>query len=99
MRVVNWFRRRTKRVVVPRLHTRGEASTSLNKVDFAELTPELEPFLAQAAYLQLTVFETLSDAVASAPTTEAKEEISRVAALSLAKHQGLVAELALLGKD
>jgi len=91
--VLNWFRRRKKRVVVPRLHTRGESSTSVNRVDLAELTPALVPFLAQAAYLQLTIFETLSEAVATAPSTESKEVVSCAAAFSLAKHHGLVSEL------
>ena len=99
MRVVNWFWRRKKRVVVPRLHSRGEGQASVNKVDLADLTPPLDEFLAQAAYLQLTTFETLSAAVASAPSTEAKETVSSVAALSLAKHQGLIAELARKSKD
>jgi hypothetical protein len=99
MRVVNWFRRQTKRVVVPRLHSRGETFANVNRVDVTELTPELEPFLAQAAYLQLTVFEILSAAVVDAPTTESKEIISRVAAFSLAKHHGLIAELTRRTKD
>jgi hypothetical protein len=95
--VVNWFPWRKKRVVVPRLHTRGESNAGVNKVDLSELTPALEPFLAQAAYLQLTIFETLSDAVANAPSTESKEVVSRAASYSLAKHHGLVSELARKG--
>lgn len=97
--MVNWFPWRKKRVVVPRLHTRGEANANVNKVDLAELTPSLEPFLAQAAYLQLTIFETLSGAVANAPSTESKEVVSRAASYSLAKHHGLVAELSRKGVD
>lgn len=97
--MVNWFRRRGSRVVVPRLRSRDEALAGANRVDIAELTPELEPFLAQAAYLQLTIFETLAGAVASAPSTRSKEAVSRVAAFSLAKHHGLVAELARRGTD
>lgn len=97
--MVNWFPWRKKRVVVPRLHTRGEGNDSVNKVDLTELTPALEPFLAHAAYLQLTIFETLSDAVANAPSIESKEAVSRAAAFSLAKHHGLVAELARKGVD
>ena len=99
MRVVTWFRRRKKRVAVPRLHTRGEAEVNVSKVDLTELTPELVPFLAHAAYLQLTTFETLSKAIEDAPTPRSKEALSRVAALSLAKQHGLVAELARKGED
>ncbi len=86
-------------MVVPRLHARGETAVNVNKVDLAELTPELEPFLAQAAYLQLTVFETLAGAVAEAPSTESKEALSRAAAFSLEKHHGLIGELARKGAD
>ncbi len=97
--MLNWFRRRKKRVVVPRLHSRGEVSATVNKVDLAELTPALVPYLAQAAYLQLTIFETLSGALATSPSTESKEVVSRAASFSLAKHHGLVAELTRKGVD
>jgi hypothetical protein len=50
-------------------------------------------FLGQAAYVQLTIFENIGRAIATAPTTEAKSELSRVASFSLAKHHGLVAEI------
>jgi len=90
--VVKWFSRTGKRVEVPRLRPRSE-STPATKVDLAELTPDLVTFLGKAAYLQLTIFENLGRALANAPTTEAKETLSRVAALSLAKHHGLTAEI------
>ncbi|MCU1406944.1 MAG: hypothetical protein JWQ43_3247 [Glaciihabitans sp.] len=90
--MVNWFWRKGARVEVPRLRLRNsdEATT---KVDLAELTPETATFLGQAAYLQLTIFENLSRAMATAPTTEAKAVISGAAALSLAKHHALTAEI------
>ena len=90
--MVNWFSRKGKRAEVPRLRPRSELEPT-TKVDLAELTPDLLTFLGKAAYLQLTVFENLGRAMAVAPTTEAKETLSRVAALSLAKHHGLTAEI------
>ena len=66
---------------------------SARKVDLAELTPSLLHFLGQSAYLQLTLFENISRAVTYAPTTEAKETLSHAAALSLAKHHGLTAQI------
>ena len=90
--MVNWFSRKGKRAEVPRLRPRSESEPT-TKVDLAELTPDLLTFLGKAAYLQLTVFENLGRAMASAPSTEAKETLSRVAALSLAKHHGLTAEI------
>jgi hypothetical protein len=69
------------------------------KVDLADLTPELLTFLGKAAYVQLTIFENLGRAMAVAPDTEAKELLSRVAALSLAKHHGLSDEIRRQGSE
>ncbi len=97
--MVSLFRRRSQHAAAPRLHARGEPEINVNKVDFSELAPTLEQFLAQAAYLQLTVFETLAGAVAGAPDAESKEAVSTAAALSLQKHHGLIAEIARKRKD
>ena len=96
--MVNWFSRKGKRAEVPRLRPRSEAEPAL-KVDLAELTPDLLTFLGKSAYLQLTIFENLGRTLAIAPTTEAKETLSRVAALSLAKHHGLTAEIRRHGEE
>jgi hypothetical protein len=87
--VVNWFWQRRKREDAPKLRSRSAESG--RKVDLADLTPPLLHFLGQSAYLQLTLFENLGRAVANAPTAEAKESLSYVASLSLAKHHGLTA--------
>lgn len=71
----------------------------VNRVDLADLEPELLPYLGQAAYVQLAVFETLCRAVSLAPSAASKEAVSRVAALSLAKHHGLTAEIRRRGED
>lgn len=99
MPVVSLFGRRQKRVDVPRVKSRREAQVVVNRVDFAEMAPESMPYLGQAAYLQLAIFETLSRAMANAPSTEAKEALSRAAGLSLAKHHALAAEIAKKGKE
>jgi hypothetical protein len=96
--VVNWFSRKGKRAEVPRLRPRSQTEPA-TKVDLAELTPDLLTFLGKAAYLQLTIFENLGRAMAIAPTTEAKEILSRVAALSLAKHHGLTDEIRRHGEE
>lgn len=90
--MVNWFSRKRGRSDVPKIRTRSAERDAL-KVDLVDLTPPLLTFLGQAAYLQLTIFENASRAVATAPTTDAKENLSRVAALSLAKHHGLTAQI------
>lgn len=63
------------------------------RVELAELTPAPDRYLGQVAYLTLVLFENLSRAVASAPTTQGKTTLSRAAAEVLEAHEGLVAEL------
>jgi hypothetical protein len=81
--VVNWFRRQRVRSEVPRLRPRSSADVPSTKVDLATLTPDLTTFLGKSAYLQLAIFENLS----------------QVAGFALQKHQGLVAEIEKLGVD
>jgi hypothetical protein len=63
------------------------------KVDLHEFTPDLMGFLGRAAYVQLTIFENLSRAVSSAPTTSAKTSIGRAAELSISRHRMLADEI------
>ncbi|MCU1505642.1 MAG: hypothetical protein JWP05_611 [Microbacteriaceae bacterium] len=97
--MVTFFGRRRKRVEVPKLRSRSDIPAHVHRVALGELTPDLLPYLGQAAYLQLTAFEALSRAVMSAPTAESKEALSRVAALSLARHHGLVDEIERRGES
>lgn len=98
--MVNWFWRKgaqRKRVVAPKLRPRSEDAASATKVDLADLAPHRDQFLAQASYVQLVIFEGLSAAVAGAPDLEAKERLSRAAAIALEKHHQLSAEIARTG--
>ncbi len=76
---------------IPRLKPRG--ASSVTKVDFAEYTPELLPFLGQAAAVHLEVAENLARALAAAPSVEVKQQISYAAAQVLATQHKLVAEI------
>ncbi len=96
--MVSWFRRARERIEVPRLTPRSDQRAT-ERVDLAELTPTLEEFLALSAYLQLSFFESLGDAVSQAPTTQAKSVVARVAGRTLDKHEKLAAEIARLGDD
>jgi hypothetical protein len=96
--VVNWFRRARERIEVPRLTPRSEQRPTA-KVDLAELTPSLTAFLGNAAYLQLSFFETIGRATSIAPTLAAKETLAKVAARALDKHRKLIAELERRGDD
>ena len=62
-------------------------------MDISDLTPELLPYLGQAAYFELGMFENLAQALRISPDLDAKEGLSVVAGRALAKHQGLVAEI------
>ena len=77
---------------IPRPSTRG-ARLSTTRVDISDLTPELLPYLGQAAYFELGMFENLAQAIKIAPDLDSKEGLSAAAGRALAKHQGLVAEI------
>lgn len=97
--VFDWFRRRRRpegRVLA--LRSRGDLG-DVARVDFAELAPEIDTYLGQAAYLQLGFFETLSELIASTPELAEKEALSRAAGAALRKHQELVALIRERGDD
>lgn len=93
-------RRRTTQGGAPKPKSRRDAaSLVVNHVGLHELTPDITRYLGQAAYLQLSIFETLTGCLDNAPSTAAKEAVSEIAAVSLAKHRGLVAEIERRGDD
>jgi hypothetical protein len=94
--VANWFRRRAQRTEAPRLRPRSEDQAT-TRLDLHEFTPSVEEFLGRAAYVQLMLFENLSRAVSTAPTTAGKAAIGRAAELSIAKHRALADEIARTG--
>lgn len=97
--MVTLFPRRRKRTPPARSRVRRPNPDQIvNRVGLNELTPELGRFLGQAAYLQLSFFESLSGAVSTSPSMSSKETVSRVAGLVLARHHALVGELERLGK-
>ncbi len=69
------------------------------RVDFAELAPELNRFLGQAAYLQLGYFETLTRLIRATPELEEKAAITRAAGAALSKHRGIVDVIRQQGED
>ena len=94
--VANWFRRRPRRTETPRIRPRSE-DLAATKKDLEEFTPPLAEFLGRAAYVQLTIFETLSRAVSTAPSTAAKALIGQAAEYSIAKHRALADEITRTG--
>lgn len=94
--VANWFSRRPRRTEAPRIRSRSDDQVT-TRIDLVEFTPPLSEYLGRAAYVQLTLFENLSRAVASAPTTAAKAEIGKVAGVSIAKYRALADEITRTG--
>jgi hypothetical protein len=90
--VFGFLRRPKVRIDIPRLKPRVDTS-SYPKVNLAELTPEVLPYLGQVAYVQLAVFEEVSDAISAAPTVAAKQALAPAASQALDKHERLVAEI------
>lgn len=90
---MNWFSRLRRRSIpsgaAPQLPARRETNEQA-RVDFSEFTPDILPFLGQAAYIQLENFENLARAVSAAPTLTAKEGLTRSAAGALSKHHELI---------
>ncbi|WP_223171384.1 ferritin-like fold-containing protein [Microbacterium sp. NIBRBAC000506063] len=96
--MVTWFWQRKKPRRALKLRSRGELGDA-TRVDFAELAPELDRFLGQAAYLQLGYFETLSRMIRATPDLVEKESISRAAAAALDKHRQIVEVMRERGAD
>ncbi|MBW8870684.1 MAG: hypothetical protein JF618_00395 [Leifsonia sp.] len=91
-------RRRRPRANPPVVHPRSE-TVAVARVELAELAPAQDAYLGRIGYLTLVMFENLSRAVNSAPTTAAKTRLSVAAAEVLEAHEGLVAEMTRVGID
>ena len=81
-----------------KVRSRGDFG-DVQRVDFAELAPDIDTFLGQAAYLQLGYFETLSQLIAPTPELSHKESLSRAAGAALMKHRELVGVIRDRGDD
>lgn len=97
--MVNWFWKRARPSArTLRIRSRGDYG-DVRRVDFAELAPDVDTFLGQAAYLQLGYFETLSELIALTPELSQKESLSLAAGAALIKHRELVALIRERGDD
>ena len=96
--MVKWFWQREKPRRNLALRTRGDLGNT-TRVDFAELAPDLNRFLGQAAYLQLGYFETLTRLIRATPQLDEKAALTRAAGAALSKHRGIVEVIRELGED
>ncbi|WP_194422048.1 ferritin-like fold-containing protein [Microbacterium abyssi] len=96
--MVKWFWQRDKPRRTLSLRSRGELGEA-TRVDFAELAPELNRFLGQAAYLQLGYFETLTRLIRATPELDEKAALAQAAGAALSKHRGIVSIIREQGED
>lgn len=96
--MVKWFWQRDTPRRTLTLRSRGDRGDA-TRVDFAELAPELDRFLGQAAYLQLGYFETLTRLIRATPELAEKEALSRAAGAALSKHRAIVEVIRERGDD
>ena len=98
--MVSWPGRGARRGVAARPRPRQAAKPlRVARVELGEFTPDLAVYLGQAAYLQLSLFEALGRAASLAPHVRAKAVTGRVATSTLARHEGILAELRRTGLD
>lgn len=97
--MVNWFWRKRSPKVTLKLKSRGQLADGVTRVEFAELAPDLEIFLGQAAYLQLGYVETITRLIRATDDLGEKETLSQAAASALSKHHQLVELLRERGFD
>ncbi|WP_298036820.1 ferritin-like fold-containing protein [uncultured Microbacterium sp.] len=96
--MVKWFWRKEKPRRMLSLRSRGDMGDA-TRVDFAELAPELNRFLGQAAYLQLGYFETLTRLIRATPDLDEKGALTEAAGAALSKHTGIVEVIRAQGDD
>lgn len=87
--MVKWFDRTPREVLAPLLKTRDEPAP-VNRVLLEELSPERDAFLGQLACLQLSQLEAASQAVATAPSLEAKLRLAPVVRIVSSALEGTV---------
>lgn len=96
--MVKWFWQSEKPRRNLTLRSRGDLGNA-TRVDFAELAPDLNRFLGQAAYLQLGYFETLTRLIRATPQLDEKAALARAAGAALSKHRGIVEIIREQGED
>lgn len=99
VRVANWkFWQRRPQVRALKVRSRGDHGPT-QRVDFAELAPDIETYLGQAAYLQLGYFETLTRLIRATPDLDEKALLTRAAGAALHKHRAIYDVIADRGSD
>ncbi|MFM7013900.1 MAG: ferritin-like fold-containing protein [Actinomycetota bacterium] len=91
------FRKKVGKLALPDREER--ASRTQGKVNLKPYTPEPKVFLGQLAYLLLSNFEILTNALKLSPTTGYKASLSEAATKSFDRYRAISKKLSALGYD
>lgn len=98
--VVSWWNRRRARLAASWLASRNpRAAASVERLQLDDVSPELTVYLGQAAYLQLSLYEAMGRAGASAPTMSGRLVTGVLATTALDRHRAIVAEIERSGHE
>ncbi|WP_255252538.1 ferritin-like fold-containing protein [Curtobacterium sp. 'Ferrero'] len=94
-----WNRKRAARLAAAWLASRNPRNGSGERLQLDDVSPELDVYLGQAAYLQLSMYETMGRAGAAAPTLSGRLVTGVLATTALERHRTIVAEIERIGQD
>jgi hypothetical protein len=98
--VVSWWnRKRAGQLAAAWLASRNPRSGTVERLQLDDVSPELDVYLGQAAYLQLSLYETMGRAGAGAPTLSGRLVTGVLATTALERHRAIVAEIERGGKE
>jgi hypothetical protein len=89
-----WNRKRAAQLAAAWLASRSPRNASpVERLQLDDVTPEVTAYLGQAAYLQLSLYETMGRAGAEAPTMSGRLVTGVLATTALDRHRAIVAEM------
>ena len=94
-----WNRKRAAQLAAAWLATRKPRGATVERLQLDDVSPELDVYLGQAAYLQLSLYETMGRAGASAPTLSGRLVTCVLATTALDRHRAIVAEIQRSGHE
>jgi hypothetical protein len=98
--VVSWWnRKRAAQLAAAWLASRNPRRAPVERLQLDDVTPEPTTYLGQAAYLQLSLYETMGRAGAEAPTMSGRLVTGVLATTALERHRAIVAEMERGGHD
>lgn len=94
-----WNRKRAAQLAAAWLASRNPRKDSVERLQLDDVSPELDVYLGQAAYLQLSLYETMGRAGAGAPTLSGRLVTGVLATTALERHRTIVGEIERTGGD